>query len=242
MKKEAFLVYLILLSFISAIAYSQANSSADLKDINYSEPFITGEQFSPSVPVDDATYFNRDWLPGDILLSDGGIIRDKKIRYNGLLDELFCQDIKSNKVIKVDKEQVLGFHFQNLLGDTAVYFRKIMVKRDISSDPVGLFVQEIYNGKLSLFIFHKYSFERSELVSTEGGPLQKDIYREQPVYYLRYMDNNPEGFKKMNVKGLNSFIPGRGDQINQFFKQAKRKEFKGNRELTQLCQFLISII
>jgi len=241
MKAKILLAHLIFTGFASITAFGQPTSYYTAAEISDSGPFIAGELFAPSVPVDPTTYFNKDWLPGDIFLCDGGIIRNKKIRYNGLLDELFCLDNKSNKIIKIDKEQVSRFHFKNIPGDTTVYFNKIRVKRDIISDSVEIFAQEIYTGKLSLFIFHKYSFERSELVSTAGGALLKDIYKEQPVYYLRYMNNNPEGFKKLNVKGLSSFIPGKEDQIKQFFRQAKRKEFKDKPELIQLCQFLISI-
>lgn len=241
MNAKILLAHFIFTGFASATAFSQPVTFNTSKDINDSGPFITGELFAPSVPIDITTYFNRDWLQGVIYLCDGGIIRNKKIRYNGLLDELFYLDNKSNKTIKVDKEQVSRFHFKNMLADTAVYFNKIRVKRDNISDSGEIFAQEIYTGKLSLFIFHKYSFVRSELVSTEAGALLKDIYKEQPVYYLRYMNNNPEGFKKLNVKNLSSFIPGKEDQIKQFFRQAKRKEFKDKPELIQLCQFLISI-
>jgi len=241
MKAKILLAHFIFTGFASATAFSQPATFNTNKDINYSGPFITGELFESSVPLDITTYFNRDWLEGDIFLCDGGIIRNKKIRYNGLMDELFCLDNKSNKIIKIDKQQVSRFHFRNMPGDTTVYFNKIMAKRDIISDSVEIFAQEIYTGKLSLFIFHKYLFERSELVSTDVGALLKDNYKEQPVYYLRYMNNNPEGFKKLNVKSLSSFIPGKEDQIKQFFRQAKRKEFKDKPELIQLCQFLISI-
>jgi hypothetical protein len=238
---KIFLAYFIFTVFASATGFSQPSSISTSKGINDSGPYITGELFAPTVPVEITTFFNRDWLSGDIYLCDGGIIRNKKFKYNGLLDELFCLDNKSNKIIKIDKEQVSRFHFKNLTGDSTVYFNKIMVKRDIISDTAEIFAEEIYTGKLSLFIFHKYSFERSELVSTERGALIKDIYKERPVYYLRYLNNNPEGFKKLNVKGLSSFIPGKEAQIKQFFRQAKRKEFKDKPELIQLCRFLNSI-
>jgi hypothetical protein len=80
-----------------------------------------------------------------------------------LLDERFLLETELNKIIKLDKEGILQFHFLNFHGDTSVYFRKIIAKRYAFVDSSEIFGQEIYNGKLSLFVLHNFIIEQKEL-------------------------------------------------------------------------------
>jgi hypothetical protein len=130
-----------------------AHNRIDLDKINPDRP-LAGELYSPSSAPDIVTYFNRNWSMGDIWLTDGTMVRNKKIRYNGLLDELFWQEPVSNQTIKLDKGAVLRFHFQDLMGDTSVYFSKLKVKQNILADSLEIFGEEIYRGDLSLYILN----------------------------------------------------------------------------------------
>jgi hypothetical protein len=218
-----------------------SNTSAIGESVNY-DPRLSGELFTSSMSVDESTYFSKVWLIGDIFLSNGEIVRNKLIRYNGLLDELFWLDHKSNNIIKLDKSSIMRFHFINFQGDTSVYFRKIKVKPDVIADSSEVFGQEIYNGRLSLFILHTFFITRREHFYKEGVPYQKSIYEEEPVYYFRFTNNKSVGIKNLNRKNLYTVFPVYKNQIKKFYRQNKQGEFRNNSELIRLTRFLCTLV
>lgn len=242
MKTRFIIFHIILLLAISQSVFCQNECLCSGTEKINTEPYLSGELFTPDVPLDIMTYFNSSWLSGDIVLADGGIIKNKKIKYNGLLDELFFLDPSSNQVIKLDKEAIAQFHFLNYQGDTAVYFRKLKVKRDIFNDSIEIFGQELFHGDLSLYVLHSFYFARADIVPRNKGYILKDIYKEEPVYYLRFLNNKVVGFKSFSRKNLYAFLPGKKDQVKKFFKENGLGKIKTNQEIIRLIQFLSSIV
>jgi hypothetical protein len=228
------ILYLFTLQYLSG----QTSSCCLSVEKSGSESYLSGELYVPAMPVDIATYFNQDWLLGDILLATGEVVRNKFIKYNGLLDELFWLEPGSKNIIKLDKDAIQQFHYSNYMGDTSVYFRKIKIKQSANSDSAGIFVQIIYIGNLSLFISHTFYIDRRELVYNKGIILEKEIFREKPVYY--FISVNTKTFITMSLspKRLYEFCPGNNEKIREFFKTNRfGKNFK-NSDLVRLTQFL----
>jgi hypothetical protein len=219
----------------------QKNCRCNNIDKTDSEHYLSGELFAPSLPVDAATYFNKEWLSGDILLTNREIVRNKLIKYNGLLDELFWQEPKSKNIIKLDKEAILRFHFQNLNGDTSVYFRKIKVKRNIIADSSEVFGEIVYDGSLSLFVLHTFFIERRELINMNGIPIEKDIYAEEPIYIFRFANNKTFVIKSLKRNSLYAFSRSNKDKIKEFLKANKIGKFINNSYLIRLTKFLSTI-
>jgi len=242
MKTKFILLLLILLITASYPGYCQeTNSFIELNEIN-TEQALSGELFRPASPPDIVTYFNKSWLIGDIWLTDGTVVRNKKIRYNGLLDELLWQEPVSNQTIKLDKEAILRFHFHDFEGDTTVYFRKIYVIRNILNDSIEIYRQEIYHGDMSLFVSHTFYLLRKDKIQIGDNYFLKDIYKEEPVYYLKYLNNQAVGFKRFSRQNLYAFVPGNKEQIKQYFKENKTWIIKTNSEIIRLVQFLSSLL
>ena len=243
MKPKKIFVYitLLLLSFQN-LTGQKSFFFMDNIDVKSSELCLTGELFTPNQSIDGATYFNSDWLPGDVYLLNGEIVRNKLIKYNGLLDELFWQEPRSKNVIKLDKEAILQFHFLNITGDSTVYFRKIKVKRSTISDSSELFGQVIYEGSLSLFILRTYKTAGNELIRQNGNLFEKTNYAEEPIYIFRYADNKTFITKSLSRKRLYAFSPGNKDKIKEFMKANKAREYKNIPYLRRLTQFLGTIV
>lgn len=203
------------------------------------EPNPTGELIN--TPVDTNSYFNKDWLPADIVLAYERSLKNIKVKYNMLIDELLYKEPNSGKIVKLDKKPILRFHFLNYQGDTSLYFDKIRVKKDLVTDSADIFAQRIFTGKLSLLIFHNYFFERSELVSTGNGSFQRDIFTEKPVYYFKYINNKTVGLKRLNRKSIYKLFPAKRGQIKQFFKQTGHSKITTSPEIIILMRFLNSI-
>jgi hypothetical protein len=242
MKTSIILVHIILLLTTSQAVFCQNECICIGTEKINTEPYLSGELFTPDVPLNIMTYFNRNWLPGDIYLADGGIIKNKKIRYNGLVDELFCLDPETNQTIKLDKEAIAQFHFHNFQGDTSVYFRKLKVKRNLLPDSTEIFVQVIYQGNVSLFVFRTFYFNHRETVYTDKSYILKDIYTEDPVYYMKLLNNEIVEFKRFSRKSIYTLVPGKKIQIKKFFRESISGRIKTNQEIIGLTKFLSSIV
>ena len=242
MKTKLILLQLILLGIASGQVFCQAGYDCfDVYEINTEQP-LSGELFLPASPPDIVTYFNKSWLSGDIWLTDGTVIRNKKIRYNGLLDELFWLEPRMNQTIKLDKESIRQFHFLNFQDDTSVYFRKLKVKRNILTDSTEIYGQEIFRGDLSLYVLHSFYLNRKETVQIDKRYILKDIFEEETIYYIKFLDNKVVGFKRFSRKNLYTFLPDKKDQIKQYLKENKTGIIKSNPEIIRLVQFLSSIV
>lgn len=239
MKIRLLLVNIIFLLTAVQSLYGQTECCGISIDKENYERELSGELFAQT--LDTITWFNKDWISGDIFLADGEVIRNKQIKYNGFLDEIFWKEPKSGKTIKLDKKAILKFHFLNLNGDTSVYFRKYMVKRDILIDSSEVFVQEIYLGKLSLFIFHYIYVERREIVAKNNVLFEKEIYLEKPVYFLSNTNNRTIALKSLTWKNLSALLPDRKQKIRQFFKQARKVRIEIYPHMIMLMKFLNSI-
>ena len=239
MKIKLILINIIFLIITIQSLYCQTDCCCNSTDKSNYERELSGELFA--LTLDTITWFNKDWTSGDIYLSDGEIIRNKQIKYNGLLDELFWLEPKSGKTIKLDKEAILKFHFLNLRGDTSVYFRKLKIKRYILTDPSEVFVQEIYNGKLSLFVFHTFFVERREIVAKNNVYFEREIYEEKPGYFLSFTNNRTIGLESLTRKNLYILIPDKKEQIKQFFKLARKVKIETYPHMVLLMKFLNSV-
>jgi hypothetical protein len=242
MKTKIIIAHAILLMIGFQNLYSQSSGSHENYKITNSDPYLTGDLFTPALTVDPTTYFNPEWLAGDIFLSNGEIVRNKLIKYNGLLDELFWKEPKSKNIIKLDKEAILQFHFQNYNGDTSVYFRKIKARRNILADSALVFGQAINYGSSSLFVIHAFKKEGTELIRKNGVPYEKNVYAEEPIYIFRFTNNKTFVTKSLNRRNLYTFSPGNKDKIKEFLKKNRTSGSLDNSYLLRLTQFLSTIV
>lgn len=240
MKAGIFLILTILLMLTMGTLYGQTSCCCECIYKTNTERSLTGEFVE--IPKDTITWFRKEWLSGDIMLSDGQTIHNVQIKYNGLVDELFWFEPDSRKTVKLDKEAILQFHFLNIKGDTSIYFRKIKVKRELLKDSSDVFAQEIYLGDLSLFILHTFYIEQREVVTTHNGYIQNDTYAEEPVYILQFRNDKTVSLKSLNRRNLYTLIPDKKDQIKQFFKQTKRVKIVSYSEIRTLMQFLNTLV
>ena len=203
---------------------------------------LTGELFAPVSAVDPITWFNLEWLPGDIYLSTGEIVRNKLIRYNGLLDELFWKEPKSGNIIKLDRDPIVQFHFKNLNGDTSIYFRKIRVKINVLYDSSDVFGEVIYDKINSLYILHTFNIKGTEIVRSNGTTFEKINYEKIPVYVFIFTKQKTFVTRSLSRRSLYSICPEKKDRINEFLKENKLGLSVNNFYLREVAQFLGTIV
>jgi hypothetical protein len=242
MKTKGLLTYLILLSFIFGPLCGQQDCCCKNTGINSSEQYLSGDLFETASTIDATTFFNQEWLPGDIFLSDGEVARNKLIKYNGLIDELFWKESKSDNIIKLDKEGIAQFHFLNFQGDTSLYFRKIKVKLNTISDSSEIFAQLIYNGTISLYVLHTFFIDRKESINENGIQLERNIYAEEPNYVFRFSSNKTIILRKLNKNNLYTLSPDNKAGIKEFLRNNKTGKLTDNSPLIRFTQFLSKIV
>ena len=203
---------------------------------------LSGELFVPSSQPDPGTFFNQNWLPGDIWLDDGRIIQNEMVKYNGLLDEILWLEPATSKIILLDKKAIYRFHFHNYQGDTSLYFQKLKVKQNIFNDSVEIFTEEVFIGDLSFFILHSFYLSGNEKIEVNNRYYRKEIYREREVYYLRTSDNKILEFRRFNRRGLYAVFPDNKEYIKGYFKTNVSGAIKTRQEILRLAEFLNSII
>ena len=203
---------------------------------------LTGELFAPVSAVDPITWFNLEWLPGDIYLSNGEVVRNKLLRYNGSLDELFWKEPKSGNIIKLDRDPIVQFHFKNLNGDTSIYFRKIRVKINVLYDSSDVFGEVIYDKINSLYILHTFNIKGTEIVRSNGTTFEKINYEKIPVYVFMFAKNKTFITRSLSRRSLYSFCPDKKDRVNEFLKENKLGRSINNFYLREVAQFLGTIV
>ena len=209
------------------------NEPAGIQQIPYQ--YVVGELYSGDLQSN--TYLNPDWILGELLLETGDKISNVYLRYNGLTDELFWKEPVMNNVIKVDKESVKGFRFDNFRGDTAVIFRRMKIRKDFAGDSTLCFLQEIGFNKIKLFIYNSKYFLRKENYTVNGKIAMRDIYIDQPVYFIR-SDSRLSEFKKINGHSLCKAYPDKSDVIRKYLRNSVSGQLKTNNEVIGILQYL----
>jgi len=223
---------LILTSAPSAGQVRQ-NEFARVQQVPYQN--VAGELYTGDLQPD--TYVNPDWIEGDLLLETGDKISNVFLRYNGLTDELFWREPVLNNVIKVDKESVRGFHFNYFRGDSAVFFTRMKIRKDFVSDSTSCFLQEIDFNRIKLYIYRSKSFLRKENYSVNGKISMKDIFIEQPIYFIR-SDSRLSVFRKFNGHALCKAYPDKSDVIRKYIRNSASGRLNTQNEIISILQYL----
>jgi hypothetical protein len=242
MKKSLIYTFFFLFLTVFQNANGQINECCSSKNSITSDPSLSGSLYTSSGVIDNSVWFNKEWLFADVYLSNGEIVRNKLLKYSGMLDEVLWRQPETNTIIKLDKSSVHRFHFINNEGDTSVYFERLRVKHDVSVDSSEIFGEEIFRGKVSLFIWHTFLVERSEVSAKSGVYYQNDTYTEVPVYYFRFPDNKIVSTKSLNRKSIVALVPDKKSQIINYYKKNKPGKAPSKSKLRSLTQFLSSIV
>jgi hypothetical protein len=242
MKRSSILSFFFFLVIVIQNVHCQVSDCCGYKNSIASDASLPGSLYTSAGAINNSTWFNKEWLLSDVYLSNGEVVRNKLLKYSGLPDELFWRQPESNTIVRVDKSAVYRFHFINNQGDTSIYFERLKVKHDISIDSSEIFGEEIFRGKISLYVWHTFLIERSEVSAKSGVFYQNDTYTEVPVYFFRFMDNKTVGAKSLKRKSIAAMFPDKKEQINRYYKQHKPWKTPSKGELGSLTQFLGSIV
>lgn len=148
--------------------------------------------------MDTMQYFSY-WMSGDIFLSSGKVLRNESVRYHGIMDALLWFRSSDHQTAVVEKDQIAGFNLYRKDGSLFACFRKVRMRRELSSDSADFFLQVLVDGPVSL-----YKLNRVELIRNTGR------MEKRPVYYLSY-----KGEMKLFRPGRRNLFARMGEQKEQ---------------------------
>ncbi len=136
-------------------AWHEAGEIAEDPD-RYFEQGLTGMvNLPPRRPIGNQHYLTEEWLSGDVILDNGIAVRDKLLRYNGYLDELFWLYEGDYHQIQVDRNMVKEFRLHPPGHDNPVYFRRIEVHAPLLTGKDDIFGELLYEGDVSLYAYRR---------------------------------------------------------------------------------------
>jgi hypothetical protein len=238
-------IYRIIIVFISLILLNLSTSGQIIRNKNtgadnsnsQSSPEIlsgqslnddsftaSGAEYKYDYGKETGLYLDEKWLPGEIVLSDGTIIKDRLLRYN----------IYSRQIEFVDKNDTMAiantFDVKQLkIGERSFIFTSFVY----DGKPVEDWLEVLVDGDYSLFLYRRIVYRYVESLS-ESNP-ETDRFFMIEKYYIQ--DSNGEikalpNTKKQIVKCLAEKNP----DIESFMKENKIRLTKEG-DLVKLMEF-----
>ncbi len=209
MKNLFFLIILIIAGSMKVFSQDYCDCSKKDMDSADFERKLSGQIFISRLKSHKVQYFYK-WTEGDIIMSDGYVIKNKLIRYNRYYDELIWLRRKDYKTAIVDKETVSGYILYNDEKAPYASFKKIRIKNWYELDSTDVYFQVLAEGPVSL-----YAFRRTILISNKNEAYEKD------EYYL-YKENE---YFKIEPRRINLVkkLPEYKSQLRQVLRKNRLK-------------------
>jgi len=214
MKRYIYLLFLLIC--ISARAQTNVYQKVPDIDSTYSAK-LTGDFFYESKQYIGEQYFNIDWWDGDILLSTGQKVYGKLLRYSGLFDELIWLNNSNYGKFKLDKLSVDEFWIKDK-SEKDFHFKRINLSDTTSTHRLGIYVEVMVTGKLSLYIQRKIS-----VVGYEDEYKNKILSRyydlkSTPIYYIKLPSNIYLTLNKQSRNALLKLFPKNKNELSKIIR------------------------
>lgn len=158
-------------------------------------------------------FYQEGWPEGSILLEDGDVFEDVRLRYLAYGDELVAYNSTLSQLFIVDKEKVAGFNVKLPRGNQEfikLYFNGFMEGER--------YFEKLYDGKRMLLAFHSIDEVKTGIYNDSAGRRKHSVLKLNTVYY---MYSKESGFKKMQPKRSSflSLFPERKKEIRRIFRK-----------------------
>lgn len=185
-------------------------------------PKLTGDFFFENTHYIGEQYFNKDWAEGDILLSNGLLVTNKSLKYNGLKDELIWLNSSNFGKFRLDRSSVSEFWLKDISGLTS-HFKRINVRDSSFTHQSDIFAEVKAEGKYSLYIQRKVIIVGSEVVKLEKGMYSFDDLKITPRYYIKFPSNQYAMLTKLRRKAILKLFPENKGTVVKIIKENRLK-------------------
>lgn len=203
---------------------------------------LSGEVYNYTLNTKDSQHYVDHWSQGEVLLTNGEVITDQLLMYNGYLDELIWLHPTTYNTIRVDKNLVASFRLFIAYPPDTVEFRHITYRYWYQPSPVSAFVTPLHTGNFSLMLRHsiRKSGERAEY--TQEGRSIRILLKAAPAYFIVAADGNSYPVSAFNRRTFDQIFPEYREEIRQAFRLTGRGALRDDDGKAELAKTLDNLI
>ena len=192
---------------------------------------ITGEVYIISSLENQYFFLQKDWVNSRIVLEDGDVFDNLRVRYQVNNDELIAYNDKLKTLFKVDKNKISKFY---LLNNNAE--REFVRMNFDGMQPKVRFFERLYTGKCTLLAYHNVDEIKVTPYEDKSGIMRDSQYKLDVTYFMYTQE---KGFDKVlpNKRSFFKLLPQRKKEIRKIFRQNKLI-LSGNESMIQAFKLI----
>jgi hypothetical protein len=224
--------FILLILTGSVFCHGQGNTPEKLF-----RPPVCGEVYVVPKDFSGKQYFNREWLPGDIILSGGDTLHDMLLKYNGFTDELIWLDSNAFRQVKLEKHFISRFTMK-YPDDKVSQFRRIVEKQPFTSDSADVFVEVLCENTAVLYVQRQIASRGVTTKYIEGKDYSFDDLKLQPRYSLLLPGYPPLIFRIISKKSVLRLLPAGYREQAEAVIHERHLSLRNEKQLIQLVTLL----
>ena len=180
---------------------------------------LTGTIYYINTVSNSNFFLHQEWLEGTILLENGDLFEDQRLRFMSRNNELVAYNKNLKNLFIVDKKKVKRFTL--FAGGDTLRFIKLYYEGFV---PGERYFEELYGGRAFLLAFHDVEDRKTLPFRDETGTLRDTYYTPATRYYLY---SEAEGFSRLQVsrRSFYAVFPGKKKQVRKLFRRNKLRVF-----------------
>lgn len=232
--------FLALWLLIPSLVEAQDSINCKLP-LEYNEIFdakLKGQVYTAALNIIGTEFYNESYVPGNVYLENGEVANNQQLRYNGRIDGLLLNPGGSSLEILLDRYFIKGFCLQIQSNEKCLPFQKIKISTELGGDSIDVFAQVLYSGKLSLYVYRRFSREDNVAQVIQGEAVEKQLYKPSFVYYFKLPNNSILGFKRLRKRNLYKLFPEKKALIRKTIRENHQRRFRDDDDLTKITELL----
>jgi len=230
-------ILLVVFTFAFTFTGKAQNSTLDWKALgensNRLEGKLTGLTYRIP-PLGNNTHFMQDrWVEGSILLEDGDLFDDVRIRYLTFQDELVVYNPNLKQLFIADKEKVNSFIFNYPHG------RQTFVKLyfDAFVDAGYRYFDLKYMGTRWLVTFHYIYEEKTSVYRDAYGKLRDSRLKPKKTYFMYFPEEEQYRRVQSKRRWFVRLFPENKREVRRMFRRNNLRRFD-EKEMIQAFKLL----
>lgn len=215
----------LILTLVWAVAIQAQDSVFNWEALgensNRLEGKLTGLAYRIPPLANSAHFMQNRWVDGTILLEDGDLFENVRIRYLTFHDELVAYNPNLKQLFIVDKEKVKSFTFIYPEGTqtfTKLYF-------DAFVDAGYRYFDVKYQGSRWLVAFHYIYEEKTSVYRDAYGKLKDSRLKPKKTYFMYFPEE--EQFRRVQEKRrwFVKLFPENKREVRRIFRRNNLRQF-----------------
>lgn len=215
----------ILALFLQALLIADLNAQppagpANIDPETYFEQGLSGWINMPSQRIlGNQHYPGEEWHHGEVTLVNGIVIKNKRLRYNAFMDELFWLWEGEYQQVQLDKNLIREFRIFPGLQNRPVIFRRIEIYSPVMIGKDNIFAEVLYDGDVSLYAY------RRVIETGRGDKLVGDklhggyTIRPSHMYIIMLPDNTSRITRRIRRRNILDLFPEERGEIRSLLRQ-----------------------